>query len=125
MGTMVYVPRDAAALSLGAEDVSAAIAGEAASRGKDVTVVRTGTRGMCWLEPLVEVQTEAGRIAYGPVTSRDVSALFDADFLNGGMHPVRVGPVESVPYFARQERLTFARVGTTDPLSLEDYLAHD
>jgi formate dehydrogenase iron-sulfur subunit len=121
----IYVPRDAAALSLGAEDVARAIAAEAASRAVEIHLVRNGTRGMCWLEPLVEVQTAAGRVAYGPVTPGDVQGLFDADFLNGGPHALHVGPVESIPYFATQERLTFARVGVTDPVSLDGYLAHD
>jgi len=121
----IYVPRDAAALSGGAEDVAHAIATEAASRRIDIRLVRNGTRGMCWLEPLVEVRTAAGRVAYGPVTPSDVRGLFDAGFLTGSEHALYVGPVESIPYFARQERLTFARVGVTDPVSLDDYLAHD
>ena len=121
----LFVPRDAAALSLGAEDVARAIVAEAASRAIEIHLVRNGTRGMCWLEPLVEVQTAAVRVAYGPVTPGDVRGLFDADFLHAGPHALRAGPVESIPYFATQERLTFARVGVTDPVSLDDYLAHD
>jgi formate dehydrogenase iron-sulfur subunit len=125
MSVTIYVPRDSAALSLGAEEVAKAIATEARTRKVDVTIVRNGTRGMVWLEPLVEVALSKGRIGYGPVTAADVRGLFDADFLKGGAHPLNVGPVEQIPYFAKQERLTFARVGVTDPVSLEDYLAHD
>jgi formate dehydrogenase iron-sulfur subunit len=121
----VYVPRDAAALSLGAEDVAQAIAEEARVRQIDVTIVRNGTRGMVWLEPLVEVALSNGRVGYGPVTAGDVQSLFDADFLKGGAHALHVGPVDSIPYFAKQERLTFARAGVTDPISLDDYLAHE
>jgi formate dehydrogenase iron-sulfur subunit len=124
VATTVYVPRDAAALSLGAEEVAQAIAGEARAREMDVTIVRNGTRGMVWLEPLVEVALSNGRTGYGPVSAADVRALFDADFLKGGAHPLSVGPVESIPYFAKQERLTFTRVGVTDPISLDDYLAN-
>src|SRR5438105_4689886 len=98
MDVTVYVPRDAAALSLGAERVAAAMAAEAATRHAGVNIVRNGTRGMCWLEPLVEVATPDGRIAYGPVAPADVRALFDADFLHGGAHALRHGPVESIPY---------------------------
>jgi formate dehydrogenase iron-sulfur subunit len=123
--TTVYIPRDAAALSLGAEEVAVAIAGEARARKMDVTIVRNGTRGMVWLEPLVEVALSSGRVGYGPVSASDVRSLFDADFLTGGKHPLSVGLVEEVPYFAKQQRLTFARVGVTDPVSLDDYLAHD
>jgi formate dehydrogenase iron-sulfur subunit len=123
--TTVWVSRDAAALSLGAEDVAEAIADEARARKMDVTIVRNGTRGMVWLEPLVEVALSSGRVGYGPVSASDVRSLFDADFLTGGKHPRGVGLVEEVPYFAKQQRLTFARVGVTDPVSLDDYLAHD
>ena len=122
---VIYVPCDAAALSLGAEDVARAIAAEATSRAIDIRLVRNGTRGMVWLEPLVEVQTFAGRVGYGPVAAGDVPGLFDAGFLNGGKHALHLGRVESIPYFAGQQRLTFARVGLTDPASLDDYLAHD
>jgi|KBSMisStandDraft_5_1062788.scaffolds.fasta_scaffold21813_3 formate dehydrogenase iron-sulfur subunit len=121
----VYIPRDAAALSLGAEEVAVAIADEARTRKMDVTIVRNGTRGMVWLEPLLEVALSSGRVGYGPVSVSDVRSLFDADFLTGGKHPLSVGLVEEVPYFAKQQRLTFARVGVTDPVSLDDYLAHD
>ena len=120
----VYVPRDASALSLGADAVAAAIMREAALRGSAVQVVRNGTRGMLWLEPLVEVQTPAGRMAYGPVSVADVAGLFAADFLHGGKHALGHGLTEAIPYFARQERRTFARVGLIDPLSLEDYRQH-
>ena len=100
-------------------------ADEARARGLDVEIIRNGTRGLCWLEPLVEVATPAGRTTYGPIAVADVPSLFDAGFLEGGAHALRHGPVESIPYFGTQERLTFARVGVTDPVSLDDYLAHD
>src|SRR5256885_11056704 len=96
--TTMYIPRDAAALSLGADDVSRAIASEAAASGIDIKILRNGTRGMVWLEPLVEVQTTSGRIAYGPVMTSDVRGLFEADFVKGANHPLKVGPVESIPY---------------------------
>lgn len=124
MSFTVYVPRDASALSLGAEAVAGAIAAEATRRGLDVTIVRNGSRGMFWLEPLVEVVTPQGRIAYGPVQPEDVAALFDADFLHGGAHALALGPTEDIAYLKNQQRLTFARVGIIDPRSLDDYLAH-
>ncbi|HEX5307423.1 MAG TPA: NADH-ubiquinone oxidoreductase-F iron-sulfur binding region domain-containing protein [Dyella sp.] len=124
MSFTVYVPRDAGALSLGAEATATAIAAEAARRGIDVTVVRNGSRGLYWLEPMVEVVTDAGRVAYGPVQSDDVASLFDADFLHGGQHALGHGLTEKIPYLAKQERLTFARVGIVDPRSLADYCAH-
>ena len=92
MSSTVYVPRDASALSLGAEDVAKTIEAEAATRKLDVRIVRNGSRGLYWLEPMVEVQTSAGRIAYGPVHAEDVAALFDADFLHGVLRRIVSGP---------------------------------
>ncbi|MEP6968065.1 MAG: NADH-ubiquinone oxidoreductase-F iron-sulfur binding region domain-containing protein, partial [Pseudomonadota bacterium] len=122
--TRVFVPQDAAALAVGAEAVAGAIADEAARRGLGVDVVRTGSRGFFWLEPMVEVGTGEGRIAYGPVAARDVTGLFTADFLDGGPHPLRIGRPEDHPWLAGQTRITFARCGIVDPRSLDDYRAH-
>jgi formate dehydrogenase iron-sulfur subunit len=122
--TTIYIPADAAAVSVGADETAAAIAREAAARGAEVAITRTGARGAFFLEPLIEVATSSGRIAYGPVTSSDVSSLFDAGFLDGASHPLRLGPPEDIPFFARQQRFTFARCGVIDPLSLDDYRAN-
>ncbi|MDP9605921.1 formate dehydrogenase beta subunit [Variovorax sp. YR750] len=121
----VYVPRDSAALAAGADRVARCIAKEAAARGLMLELVRNGSRGMFWLEPLVEVNTPAGRMAYGPVTPDDVAGLFDAGFLTGGRHPLALGPTEEIPYLKKQERLTFSRMGITDPVSLTDYQAYE
>ena len=120
----VYVPRDSAALALGADEVAQAIQAQAGARGLSVTVVRNGSRGMFWLEPLVEVETAQGRVAYGPVEADEVGGLLDAGLLEGGAHPLCLGLTEAIPFLARQERLCFARMGITDPLSLSDYEAH-
>ncbi len=123
MSVLVYVSRDAAALSVGADRVARSIAREAAARGVEITLKRNGSRGMCWLEPLVEVVVDDVRYAYGPVTERDVASLFDAGFLRNGAHPLKLGATEQIPYFATQQRLTFARVGINEPTSLEGYVA--
>ena len=120
----VFVPRDSGALSVGAETVARAIAAEAAVRNQAITMVRNGSRGLYWLEPLVEVETPAGRVAYGPLTVDAVPALFEAGFLTGNKHALGLGPTEEIPYLKKQERLTFARVGITDPVSVADYEAH-
>ncbi len=125
MSVKIFVPGDSAALALGADAVAQAILAEAARRKVDVNLVRNGSRGMLWLETLVEVQTVKGRVAYGPVSEEDVVGLFEVNFHTGGKHALCLGLTEEIPYLKRQERLTFARVGITDPLSLEDYLAHD
>ncbi len=121
----IFVPCDAAALSVGAEAVARAIAAEAVNRNVHIQIVRNGSRGMFWLEPLVEVQTAEGRMAYGPVSAADVAGLFDAGFLDGGLHTLSLGKTKEITFFKRQQRLTFARIGVTDPLSIEDYRAHD
>ena len=120
----IYVPRDAAALAVDADAVAQAIEREAQKRGADVALVRNGSRGLLWLEPLIEIATPQGRVAYGPVQPEDVAGLFDAGWLQGGAHALCHGPTEDIPYLRNQERLTFARVGITDPLSLDDYTAH-
>jgi formate dehydrogenase iron-sulfur subunit len=120
----VYVPRDSSALSLGAEEVADAIAREAANRGANIQLIRNGSRGLYWLEPMVEVATPRGRVAYGPVTVADVQSFFDAGMLEGADHKLARGLTDQIPYLNRQSRLTFARVGIIDPVSLDDYLAH-
>ena len=120
----IFLSRDSAALSVGADEVAQAILEEAARRKQPVTIVRTGSRGLLWLEPMVEVQTERDRIAYGPIDPSDVASLFEADWLCGGQHGLRLGPLEGLPYFANQERLVFARCGLTDPLDLQSYEQH-
>lgn len=120
----LYVPRDAAALAVGADAVANAIEQEAQQRGLSVDIVRNGSRGLLWLETLVEVATPDGRVAYGPVEPEDVAGLFEAGWLQGKTHALCHGQTEDIPYLKKQERLTFARVGITDPLSLHDYAAH-
>ena len=121
MSARVFVPGDSAALSVGADAVAGALSGEARRRGVDLAIVRTGSRGLFWLEPLVEIETAAGRVGYGPVAAEDAPSLFEAGFLTGGPHPKALGRVEDIPYLARQQRLVFARCGVSDPLSLDDY----
>ena len=124
MSATVFVPRDSAALSLGAEGVARTLVSEGARRKVELNLVRNGSRGMFWLEPLVEVATARGRVAYGPVSPSDVPSLFNCGFLSGAAHRLALGPIEEIGYLKRQERLTFARVGIVDPGSLDDYLAH-
>ncbi len=122
----IFVPRDSGALSLGADSVAAALAAEASRRGIAVKLIRTGSRGLYWLEPMVEVEIAGVRLAYGPVGSANVPSLFESGFLSAspGGHPLALGPAEKIPALARQHRIVFARAGVTDPLSVDDYLAH-
>lgn len=122
----VYVPQDSAATSVGADEVAIAIEREAALTGREINLVRTGTRGMLWLEPLVEVATERGRVGYGPVHADDVTDLVAGGMLDGDEPELGlcVGLVEDLPWMRDQQRLCLARVGVIDPLSAEDYVAN-
>jgi len=142
----IYVPRDAAALGLGADETARAIVDQAALRGIGIELIRNGSRGMLWLEPLVEVEVAGIRRAFGPVSAADVASLFDAGFTGSALsdgtrgatgppvvagsgehsgHALSLGPTAEIPYLKRQDRLTFARVGITDPRSIDDYVAHE
>lgn len=120
----VFVPRDSAARAVGADAVAQAIHRAAQERGEPIEIVRNGSRGLLWLEPMVEIETAAGRVAYGPVEVDDVAGLFESGWLQGKSHALFHGLTDRIPYLAKQERLTFARVGITDPLSLDDFRAH-
>ena len=122
--TKVFVPMDSAALSMGANEVAKAISDQATKSGLDVSVVRNGSRGMLWLEPLVEVETEAGRVGYANVSADQIPDLIAAGFLSGSSHDSCLGLVEELDFLKNQTRITFARVGVTDPLSLVDYEAN-
>jgi formate dehydrogenase iron-sulfur subunit len=119
----VWVPRDAGALALGAEATARRLQAETRAAGQDVAIRRNGSRGLYWLEPLVEVECGPQRIAYGPVSEADVAGLVAQGMLTGGAHALRIGPVEDHPWLASQQRLTFARVGRIDPLDLAAYQA--
>ena len=124
MTPVIYIPGDSGAVALGADRVARAIETELKTRKIEARIVRNGSRGAYFLEPMVEVQTERGRVAYGPVRPSDVKSLFDCGLLTGGQHRRWLGSAEKIPFLARQTRLTFARCGVTDPLSLDDYRTH-
>ncbi|MEC9411822.1 MAG: NADH-quinone oxidoreductase subunit NuoF [Pseudomonadota bacterium] len=126
MSQRIYIPCDTTALSLGADQLAEAVQQEIEQRGLDATIVRNGSRGMLWLEPLVEVETAQGRVGYGAISAQQVPALFDAGMLDGNQqHESCIGLVEEHPFLKKQQRLTFARSGITDPVSIEDYIALD
>ena len=126
MTSKIYVPRDSSALSVGADRVAKAIETYALEQSIDIEIVRNGSRGMFWLEPMVEVETEEGRVAYGPVSTADLPELISSGMLDGeSEHPLSLGLTEQIPYLKNQQRLTFARAGIVDPVSIDDYLSHD
>ncbi len=117
----IFVPRETAAISVGADDVAVAIAREAKRRGDAIELIRNGSWGASWLEPLIEVDVGGQRIAYGNVQADDVAGLFADGLLQGGEHPARLGPITDVDYLTHQERWTFFRCGLIDPLSLDAF----
>src|SRR5450432_2301178 len=124
MKLRIFVSRDAGAVAIGADEVALVLALAADKRGIDIEIIRTGSRGLYWLEPMIEVATSQGRIAFGPVTEFDASSVLDA-MISGGAHPLRLGVADEIPWLKRQTRLTFSRCGVIDPRSLEVHRAHD
>jgi formate dehydrogenase iron-sulfur subunit len=123
-GVKVFVPRETSSVSVGADEVALAIAQQAKKTGTSIQLIRNGSWGACWLEPLVEVEVDGTRIAYGNVDAGDVPGLFDAGLLEGGAHDKRLGPTNEIDYLISQDRWTFWRCGLIESLSLEDFLAH-
>ncbi len=123
MSVRIFIPRDAGAVAVGADEVAIAFEATAAKRGIALEIVRTGSRGLYWLEPMVEVATPKGRVAFGPMTTADVAAVLDA-MIADGPHLLRRGVAEEIPWLKRQTRLTFARCGVIDPRSIDDYRGH-
>jgi len=124
MKMRIYVPRDAGAIAVGADDVVTALEQAAEKHGLPIEIIRNGSRGLYWLEPMVEVATVKGRVAYGPVGPADVPSVFDA-MASNGPHALRLGLADEIPWLKRQTRLTFARCGVIDPRSVKDYRDHD
>lgn len=119
----VYIPRDTTAVAMGADELCQSLQQQCGD--SSIELIRNGSRGLFWLEPMVEVETSAGRIAYGPVTVEDLPSLLESGLLEGEQaHPLCQGLTEEIPYLKRQQRLTFARAGITDPVSLDDYQQH-
>jgi formate dehydrogenase iron-sulfur subunit len=127
MTIRIFIPRDAAAVACGADDVAQAIATAVKKAEVKAEIVRNGSRGMLWIEPLMEIEDEGVRYAFGPVTELDVSKIVASlakTTASKIAHPLALGPTEDIPFFRKQTRLTFARCGLTDPVSLADYKAH-
>jgi formate dehydrogenase iron-sulfur subunit len=124
MKLRIFISCDAGAVAVGADEVALALQQAAGKRGADIEIVRTGSRGLYWLEPMVEVATPKGRVAFGPVTAADAASVLEA-MISGAAHPLLLGIADEIPWLKRQTRLTFARCGIIDPRSIEDYRAHD
>ncbi len=122
--TKIYVPRETAAVSVGADEVALAITQVVKKNGMDIELIRNGSWGATWLEPLLEVEVDGIRIAYGNVSAADIASMFDADLLSGGKHERRLGPTDEIPYLMNQDRWTFWRCGRINPLSIEDFELH-
>src|ERR1700743_3718240 len=117
MTLRIFISRDAGAVAL-------AFGQAAGKRGTGIEIIRTGSRGLYWLEPMVEVATAQGRVAFGPVSEAEVASVLDA-MIADSAHALKLGVADEIPWLKRQPRLTFARCGVIDPRSVEDYRAHD
>jgi len=124
MTARVYIPADMLSLALGADEVAKAIAETAKAEDTDIDIVRTGSRGACWAEPLIEVETDAGRAAYGKVSASDVPGLFAANFLGGGAHEKCLGPVSEIVFLKTQARHIFKSCGLYAPCDIAAYAAN-
>lgn len=120
----LFIPCDSVARAVGADQLAAALAAEAERRQIALQILRTSSRGLYWLEPLVELDSAAGRLGFGPVMVEDAGSLLDALVADPASHPLALGLVEQIPYLKTQQRLLFARAGITRPLSLDDYRSH-
>ena len=125
MTTKIYIPRDSSAIGLGADVVADQVSRVSHSMKQEVEIVRNGSRGLIWMEPLLEVETESGRSGFANVNSADVEDLVKANFTEAGLRAKSVGIVDEIPYLKNQERLCFARNGITDPISIEDYIENE
>lgn len=126
MNMRFFVPQDTTALALGSNSVASMLAGELKERGLNDEIIRNGSRGMFWLEPLLEVEYGDSRLAFGPVTPSDVSSILDClssleKNTKSANHPLHLGKVDEIDYLARQQRLTFSRAGVGDPLCIKNY----
>ena len=126
MSLQIFVPQDTTALALGAEKVASALIQGAQKLGLDIEITRNGSRGMFWLEPLMEVETETGRIGFGPVNTANVESILsvlnsDSVETKAMEHPLYLGEVSDIEYLSKQQRLTFKRSGIADPTCIDSY----
>jgi formate dehydrogenase iron-sulfur subunit len=123
MSVRVFIPQDTTARALGADGLVAAVMAEAERRNIELEIIRNGSRGAFWLEPLVETEWDGKRYGFGPVDLESVTALFDGGFPGDTEHPLALGLVEEIPWLKQQQRLTFERAGLGDPTSIENYIS--
>jgi formate dehydrogenase iron-sulfur subunit len=117
----LFLPCDAAAVSVGADDVATQLQSEAVKNGRKLDLVRTGTRGMLWLEPMLEIEKDGQRHAFGPLSKDDIASLFEENFSN--THRRALGPTDDLDWMRDQTRLLYQRCGLIDPLDLDAYEA--
>ncbi len=122
----IFVPQDTTSLALGSDEIASLLIESMSSRGLDVKLIRNGSRGMFWLEPLLEIESEGDRFGFGPVTVSDVSSIIDVledshSDLKNIAHPLFLGRIENIEYLAKQQRLTFKRSGLGEPTCIKNY----
>lgn len=119
MSQRVYVPSDSTARSLGADAIAASLE----ALPLDLEIIRNGSRGMFWLEPMIEIETADGRVGFPNMDAESIPMLFNSG-VPPESHPNCIGLIEHFDYLKNQHRLTSIRIGVVDPNSLEDYRTH-
>ena len=115
-GLQLFVSMDSISQKLGSEEVVQSLLQEV---DDTAAITRTGSRGLFHLEPMIEVDIDGTRHAFGPVQATDVSSLVKA-ITNGSAteHPTALGPTDSLSEMKSQTRFALARVGIENPLNL-------
>ncbi len=123
---ILFIPRDTTALSLGADQVAEQVQKITKKKNIALNIVRNGSRGLYWLEPMIEIETDRGRVAYGPVSVEKVEEFMAAECWNeNSQHPLYLGLTEDIAFLKNQQRLTFNRVGIIQPTNIKDYCEYD
>ena len=106
------------------------------AQARGVELMRVGTLGLSWLQPVVELERPgAGAVVYGPLRPEDAEAFLDAAlgpqpaedaarWLIGARTPAAgAAPLSAHPFWAPQQRRLMRSMGVIDPESLDEAIA--
>ena len=120
----LFVPQDTTAVAVGAEQVAVAFQAAIDTTDSSYSVVRNGSRGAFWLEPMVEVECGDQRATFGPVTANDASSILACCELgHPDRHALYLGSVDDLEWLKGQTRMMFSRCGVGDPVDIDGYRA--
>ena len=110
----VFIPQDSISIALGAD----LIAKKIAQSGHEI--IRNSSRGLHFLEILIEVEIDGARHGFGPISTNEIEDLIASNFAKS--HPKYLGIVDELKLIKSQNRLSFAKCGINDPLDFDGYL---